>query len=128
MWYVQDTVRGFDGRQLPPAQCDARGCDSIDAATTERLLGANLELRFPVVGLLRGTRSYGAIPIEALVFTDTGAFWTAGPASAMTKTVLHSAGAGVRLNAGGFVFEFDAAHPVSMPGGWRLSVNFRPGF
>ena len=128
IWFVQDTVRGFDGRQLPPERCDATSCDSIDAATTTRLLAANLEVRFPLIGAFRRTTSYGAIPIEGLVFTDTGAFWTASPESALTKTVLHSAGAGVRINAGGFVFEFDAAHPVSMPGGWRVSVNFRPGF
>jgi hypothetical protein len=128
VWYVQDTVRGFDGRQLPPARCDAQACDGIDAATTKRLVATNVELRFPLIGALRRTRSYGAIPIEGLVFSDTGAFWTADSTPAMTRTVLRSAGAGMRLNAAGFVFECDAAHPVAMSGGWRVSVNFRPGF
>ena len=39
------------------------------------------------------------------------------------------AGAGVRINAGGLVFEFDAARPIgAFSNGWRLSANFRPGF
>lgn len=132
VWFVQDTVRGFDGRQLPPRGCDlvaAMGCDAIDAATTERLLAANLELRFPLVGALRRTTSYGTVPLEGLVFSDTGAFWTAGPTTAALRTVLRSGGAGVRVNAGGLVFEFDAARPIGGLGhGWRLSANFRPGF
>jgi outer membrane protein assembly factor BamA len=131
VWYVQDTVRGFDGRQLPPRSCVAAAgvCDPIDAATAQRLLAANLELRFPLIGVLHRTTTYGALPIEGLVFTDTGAFWTAGPSSPLARTVLHSAGAGVRINAGGLVFEFDAARPIgAFSNGWRLSANFRPGF
>ena len=131
VWIVQDTVRGFDGRQLPNPACTSggAGCDTIDAATTNRLLAANLELRFPLLGALRRTTSYGPLPIEGLLFTDTGAFWTASPATAAARMVLRSAGAGVRLNAGGLVFEFDAARPIgTFARGWRLSANFRPGF
>ncbi len=131
VWYVQDTVRGFDGRQLPPHGCTiaTAGCDTIDAATTKRLLAANLELRFPIVGALRRTPSYGRIPIEGLVFTDAASFWTASPGTTTLQSLLRSVGAGVRINAGGLVFEFDAARPIARPGqGWRLSANFRPGF
>src|SRR4029450_9083003 len=37
VWYVQDTVRGFDGRQLPPHGCSVGtgGCAARDAARTE---------------------------------------------------------------------------------------------
>ena len=133
VWFVQDTVRGFDGRQLPPRNCDAaavQGCDPIDAATTQKLLAANVEVRFPIPGVLHRTTSYGAIPLEGLIFSDAGAFWTGGPTSSTVRTLLRSAGAGVRVNAGGFVLEFDAARPIDVADvrGWRLSVNFRPGF
>jgi outer membrane protein assembly factor BamA len=130
VWYVQDTVRGFDGRTLPVTGCGATACPGIDAATTTRLLSANVELRFPIVGLLTHTTHYGSVvPIEGLVFTDSGAFWTPVSLSDHTRTVLHSAGIGLRANAGGFIFEFDAARPIGIvSNGWRLSVNFRPGF
>ena len=132
VWFVQDIVRGYDGRQLPARGCDptaAEACDPIDATTTRRLIAANVELRFPIVGALRRSTSYGPIPIEGVVFSDTGAFWTGGPSTAAAKTIVRSAGAGMRLNAGGFVFEFDAARPIAaVAPGWRLSVNFWPGF
>jgi outer membrane protein assembly factor BamA len=132
VWLVQDVVRGYDGRQLPVRGCSTaslQGCDPIDAATTRRLTAANVELRFPIIGALRRTTSYGAVPLEGLVFSDAGAFWTGGPATTSTKTLVRSNGVGVRLNVGGFVFEFDAAKPVEpVARGWRLSVNFRPGF
>jgi len=132
VWLVQDVVRGYDGRQLPVRGCSTatlQGCDPIDAATTRRLTAANVELRFPIIGALRRTTSYGAVPLEGLVFSDAGAFWTGGPATTSAKTLVRSNGVGVRLNVGGFVFEFDAAKPVEpVARGWRLSVNFRPGF
>jgi hypothetical protein len=132
VWFVQDIVRGYDGLQLPARGCDpsaAEGCDPIDATTTRRLLAANVEVRFPIVGAFRRSTSYGPIPLEGVVFSDTGAFWTGGPSTAATSTIVRSAGVGMRLNAGGFVFEFDAARPIAaVSPGWRLSVNFRPGF
>ena len=43
--------------------------------------------------------------------------------------LLRSVGVGIRLNAGGFVFEFDAVRPLDRtPHAWTLAVNFRPGF
>jgi len=132
VWYVQDIVRGYDGRGLPPPSCDVTattGCQGIDAATTNRLLAANLELRFPLFGVLRRTPNYGRVPIEGLVFSDTGAFWTQSPSTVAMRSVLRSVGAGVRINAGGLIFEFDGARPIGRVGqGWRLSANFRPGF
>jgi Tol biopolymer transport system component len=130
VWYVQDNVRGFDGRLLPAQGCATSTCAGIDAAMTKRLLAANVELRFPLLGVLTRSTHYGTIvPLEGLVFTDNGAFWTRADLSDHTRTVLHSAGIGLRANAGGFIFEFDAARPIgSVVHGWRMSVNFRPGF
>ena len=99
------------------------------AATTTRLFAANVEVRFPLAGVLHRAASYGRVPLEGLVFSDAGGFFARGTDNRPTRTVLRSAGAGVRVNAGGFVLEFDAAHPIeSGPHGWRVSANFRPGF
>ena len=52
----------------------------------------------------------------------TAASWEA-------RTMLRSAGAGARVNAGGFVLEFDGVRKLDPPpGGWTFSVSFRPGF
>jgi hypothetical protein len=132
VWFLQDIVRGYDGRMLPAQGCDVSAnepCDTIDATTTRKLIGANIEMRFPLVGAFRRNTSYGRIPLEGVVFSDAGAFWTGGASTPAARTIVRSAGVGLRLNAGGFVFEFDAARPLHTPApGWRLSVNFRPGF
>ena len=49
--------------------------------------------------------------------------------SGSAPIILRSAGAGVRFNAGGFIFEVDGVRPLdATPRGWRLSFNFLPGF
>jgi hypothetical protein len=35
---------------------------------------------------------------------------------------------GARVNAAGFIFEFNAARPITPSHGWTFVVNFRPGF
>jgi len=110
VWTLRDLVRGYDPR---------------DVLTTARMTVANAELRVPLVGPFGRVSGSSALPIDALLFGDAGAFDTASP----TRTVLRSVGAGIRLNAGGFVFEFDAVRPLDpKPQGWTLAVNFHPGF
>lgn len=111
VWTLRDLVRGF----------------SVDTALlrTSRYEVANVELRTPLVGLLHRGFQYGALPIDLVAFGDGGRF-SGSPSMAAN---LASVGAGLRLNAAGFVFEFDAVHPVSGPArGWRLGINFSPGF
>jgi len=90
-------------------------------------------LRAPLVSLWnRGATSYSALPIETLIFGDCGRFWipnaTSANAASSART-LCGAGAGARINAAGFVFEFDGVRPFGpTANGWRLSVNFLPGF
>jgi WD40-like Beta Propeller Repeat len=115
VWTLRDLVRGYDPH---------------DVLTTSRLTVANAELRVPLVGTFGRVSGSNALPMDALVFADAGAFDTqpvsAGPRHRMP---LRSVGAGVRLNAGGFVFEFDAVRPLDRsPRAWTLAVNFRPGF
>ena len=110
VWTLRDLVRGYDPR---------------DVLTTARMTVANAEVRVPIVGPFGRLSGSHALPIDALLFADAGALDTA----TRTRTMLRSVGAGVRLNAGGFVFEFDAVRPLDpTPQGWTLAVNFHPGF
>jgi Tol biopolymer transport system component len=116
VWYMPDFVRGFD----------------TDSSTsrTSRLLVANGELRMPIPGVFHRRVSYGGLPTEAIAFADCGRFWMPESASGgLTERSICSTGAGVRLNAAGFVFEFDAVRPFGpLSNGWRLGINFQPGF
>jgi hypothetical protein len=117
IWTLRDLVRGYDSLNVA----------APDLAAT-RFLVSNVELRLPLIGS-PGSIASGWLPIDGLVFADGGAFWNRqSRGTDSTGTVLRSIGAGVRLNAGGFVFEFDAARPLDAAGGWTLAVNFRPGF
>jgi Tol biopolymer transport system component len=110
VWTLRDLVRGYDPR---------------DVLTTARMTVANAEVRVPLVGPFGRLAGSNALPIDALLFADAGALDTA----TRTRTMLRSLGAGVRLNAGGFVFEFDAVRPLDpKPQGWTFAVNFHPGF
>lgn len=118
VWTLRDGLRGFNMRS--------------DLHRTRGIATFNTELRFPVFGLLRGRSLYtSGLPLEGFLFSDVGRLW--GPRagedvhSHLGRT-LWSAGAGARINVAGFVFEAGAAKPLVPATGWRLSVNFRPGF
>jgi len=127
VWNLRDIVRGFD--------------TDNDTIRTSRFAVANAEVRFPIVGLMRHDVSYGSLPLEGLAFADCGRFWIPNARSVQSaenparsdfqlqSRNLCSAGAGARINAAGFVFEFDAVRPFgSSSNGWRLGINFQPGF
>jgi WD40-like Beta Propeller Repeat len=115
VWTLRDLVRGYDPRQL---------------LTTSRLSVANAELRVPLTGPFGRVSGSSALPLDALVFADAGALdRRVGTAVDLSRTLVRSVGAGIRLNAGGFVFEFDAVRPLDrLPRGWTYVVNFHPGF
>jgi outer membrane protein assembly factor BamA len=117
---MRDVVRGYGdtGRVGVPG----------GALSANRMVVGNVELRFPLRALWN-RRTPSTLPVEGLLFADSGRFWLprAGTDGAIAN--LHSLGAGVRLNAAGFVFEFDGVRPIGRPErGWTFSVNFRPGF
>lgn len=113
VWNMRDVVRGFD--------------TDNDTIRTAKFALANAELRAPIAALV-GREGSAALPFEALAFADCGRFWMPGGLGLAAET-LCSAGAGTRVNAAGFVFEFDAVRPLGpASNGWRLSINFLPGF
>jgi outer membrane protein assembly factor BamA len=121
---------------------DAHDCTSISAggkcAVFNNLRGsglfvANLEVRAPIVGLLRHELDYGRFPVEVAGFVDGGLSWTHEDRPAFlggTRQVVRSAGAAVRMNIFGlFVLEVAAAHPFDrISGGVQWQVMMRQGF
>jgi hypothetical protein len=114
VWTLRDLVRGYDAQ---------------DVMTTRRLALTNVEARVPLVGAFGRLSRATVLPLDAIAFADAGAFWFGTTAASASPTILRSAGAGVRLNAAGFIFEVAAARALdSTSPGWRLSFNFLPGF
>jgi hypothetical protein len=81
-----------------------------------------------VAGLLSRAAAFAGLPIEGLVFTDVGRF-SMPDRLGNTSSLLRSAGAGVRINAAGMIFEFDGVRRFDAAApGWAFSFNLRPGF
>jgi outer membrane protein assembly factor BamA len=125
VWTLRDVVRGYG---------DTGRSQSANYLGATRLLVGNGELRFPLLSVFAKPQRAG-LPLEGLVFFDLSAFRTSAAVAVTTPaawTGLASTGAGVRLNAAGLVFEFDAArrvaHNADVASGWTFAVNFRPGF
>jgi outer membrane protein assembly factor BamA len=91
----------------------------------------NLELRFPVMGILSRDIRYGLVPLEGFVFADTGLVWSRSPAftaATSERQWVGSVGAGVRL-AAFLPLEISVVRAVSSPAhGWSFDVGFRTGF
>ena len=125
----QGLVRGYDYNSLDPSEGAV-----YDALTGTRLLVGNLELRFPLLGVLGlGHGYYGAFPIEAAVFGDGGVAWHQGQSPAFlggSRKAVSSAGGALRVNVFGFaVFEVDYVRPFDRPGkGWMWQFGLTPGF
>lgn len=110
VWSLRDLVRGYDPRPV---------------LTTAQLVVSNVELRVPIIGPFGRVSGSNVLPLDAVIFADGGAFRSASG----SVTTLRSVGAGFRVNAGGFILEFDAVRPLDLLSrGWTMAVNFRPGF
>jgi Tol biopolymer transport system component len=115
VWSAREVVRGF-----------------VRDSVAERASGlslAQMEMRMPLAPLFGRPAGDTALPIELFTFSDWARF--TAPRSLLfppDSRQLWSVGAGARINAAGFIFEFNAARPVTPSHGWTFVVNFRPGF
>jgi hypothetical protein len=128
----RNLVRGYDFSSL------AGGCTStvtnechvIDRLTGSRSLVANIELRFPVLGIRSRSHTYGRIPLEGVLFADGGV--VAGGDSVPTARgtrMARSAGASVRIAPFGFIVDVGAVRTFDHPSRrWAFLLDFRPGF
>lgn len=129
-------VRGYDTNSFSANECVAdqtSNCPAFDRLVGTRLFVANVELRFPLVGIFQREFNYGPLPIEGFLFGDTGIAWTSDNEPSFLagdRQFVSSAGAGVRVNAFGYlILEFAGVKPFDRPdSGWRFVFNILPGF
>lgn len=131
---LRGEVRGYDLQNVATGACGDRqdlNCSLLDLLTGGSLLATNAELRFPIPGVFTRSYSYGPLPVEGFVFADSASLRTKAFESGRDSKghLLRSAGAGVRVNAAGIIFEFAAARRFDRPsGGWGFAFNIGPGF
>jgi Tol biopolymer transport system component len=116
-------VRGYDQGSFSTAECPtnvALGCPAFDRLLGSRLLVANVELRFPLLGVLGlGSGYYGAFPIEMAVFGDGGLAWNDREQTSLLhvrRQAVTSSGVALRVNFfGAAIGELDYVHPFNRP-------------
>jgi hypothetical protein len=123
-------VRGYDFGSFDPEECptDSADCPVIDQLFGSRLLVGNVELRFPLFGVLGlGDGYYGFLPVDAALFYDAGVAWTGTDSK---RPMISSAGASLRMNLFGFAIgQLDYVRPFERPDkGWMIRVSLTPGF
>ncbi|MGI9041206.1 MAG: peptidase S9 [Gemmatimonadales bacterium] len=124
----------FDASECVPSAGDPSGCPAFDQLLGSRMLVGNLELRFPLLGVLGlGSGYYGAFPLDFTIFGDGGVAWDSDNDPSFAggeREPVFSAGAGLRLNLFGFaVAELNLVRPFDRPGkGWIWEFNLQPGF
>ena len=130
-------VRGYDQGSFSTGECPtsvALGCPAFDRLLGSRLLVANLELRFPLLGVLGlGSGYYGAFPIELAVFGDGGLAWNDRDQTSLLhvqRQAVTSSGIALRVNLfGAAIGEVDYVHPFNRPQkGSYFEFGLTPGF
>ncbi len=128
-----DLVRGYDYNSFSYDEFTDGGFDFYRLYGNKMLL-ANLELRFPLFGLFGiGKGFYGIWPVEAYAFYDFGTAWTNSRKTSLLNGPLKpvtSAGVGLRTNVFGFlVLGVNYVYPFDRPRkGWHFQFSFSPGF
>ena len=128
-----DLVRGYSQGSFSNAEY-YQDPNSYNELYGSKLAVANLELRFPLLGLFGiGQGYYGFLPIETAFFYDAGIAWNNGDKIGFSgtgkRTPISSYGAAIRMNLFGYaVGEVDYVYPVSRPQGWMWQFNLIEGF
>lgn len=132
----ENLVRGYDYYTFDYAEFDEANPEAFDFDRLfgSRMIVANVELRFPVFGVLGiGRGYYGVWPLEFLAFYDIGTAWYSGEKPDWfggDKKAVSSAGVGLRTNLFGvIVLGFDYVYPFDRPiKGWHWQFTISPGF
>jgi hypothetical protein len=132
-------VRGYSSGSFDfYIECqDNQSCPAYTNLFGSKMVVANLELRFPPLGVIGAGGPFGFLPIDMVLFGDGGLAWFNSPAQDRAfflaggeRKPVFSAGAGLRANLFGFIIvEMDLVHPFNRPGkGTYLQFGFTPGF
>jgi Tol biopolymer transport system component len=130
-------VRGYDTGSFDARECGPnpnQECPVFDQLLGSKILVGNAELRFPPFGAITRSRRnlYGPLPIEMVLFADTGVAWTEDVKPSFldgSRDFVSSVGAGARVNLFGYaIVEVDYVRPLDRDRGWHWTFNFAPGF
>ena len=155
-----DLVRGYESitnAELSEYQSDPSKTFDFNRLYGSRMIVANAELRFPLLGLLGlGKGFYGAWPLEFCAFYDWGIAYASNPSqwwggyrydaegnptpdpdllkpwflSGGLRKPVRSFGIGIRTNLFGYlVLGLNYVYPIDRPvRGWHLQLSISPGF
>jgi surface antigen Omp85-like protein/WD40 repeat protein len=130
-------VRGYDFGSFTSEECPTSQpatCPVVDQLFGSRMLVGNVELRFPLFGLLHlGDGYYGILPVEAALFYDAGVAWTGQEEPTIfggSRPFVTSAGVSLRMNLFGFAIgQLDYVRPFERTTkGWMFRLSLTPGF
>ena len=129
-----ELVRGYNLSGTDATGCGqpspTGNCVVYNNLRGSRLLVANIEVRAPLLGVIKGDMTYGRFPVEVAGFFDAGLTWSSGQRPALAggdRPVMRSVGVAARANIFGFlIVELSAAHPFDRGGGgiqWQLGIK-----
>ena len=72
-------VHGYGWSSLQCQPAVENDCNAMQKLLGNRLVAGNLELRFPLMGVLSREIRYGPVPIDGFLFTDAGLVWSRSP-------------------------------------------------
>jgi len=128
-----DMVRGYQYGTFSASE--STGSNSLfNRLIGSKILIANFELRFPLLGLFGiGEGYYGFLPIEFGGFFDTGLAWDQGNKpwfAGGDRKPISSTGLVARINLFGYLIgEVDFVRPLDRPSkNWLWEFNFSQGF
>ena len=130
-------VRGYEAGSFDVGECGTGiggTCPAFDRLQGSKFLVGNLELRFPLLGVLGlGGGYYGFFPIEFGAFFDTGVAWRSNQKASFLggdRKLVSSVGVALRVNLLGFaVGEVDLVRPLDRPNkGWIWQFHLTQGF
>jgi hypothetical protein len=132
-----ELVRGYGLGSFDAHDCDQVGaggqCVLFNNLRGSGVAVANIEVRAPLMGMLKHDLDYGRLPVEVAGFFDAGLSWSRLDAPEFlggSRQVVRSAGVAVRVNIFSlFVLELSAARPFDRPGaGVQWQILMRPGY
>ncbi len=129
----QSFIRGYEYNSFTPEEVARDPQKGPAQLYGSKIVVGNLELRFPLFGLLGlGKGYYGILPIESALFLDSGLSWTKQEKPWFkngNRKLVRSIGLALRFNLGYFMGELDYVKPFDRPDNkWRFQFGFISGF